>query len=182
MRAYARVISFLEKSQLTEDDTMPLRSDWSEDTCAVARGADVFADPWSVLVLREVFVGNRRFGGIRSTIGAAENVLSERLRRLVAEGLLRREPYGSGARQEYRLTAAGADALPVLNALAVWAAKHTDSPTRSEMHLYCTVCEQESASADWCTTCSRPLTVSTTAWERPSAPGVRIDLAESFAG
>lgn len=163
---------------------MPLRSDWSEDTCAVARGADVFADPWSVLVLREIFVGNRRFEGIRSVLGAAENVLSERLRRLVDEGLLRREPYGAGTRprQEYHLTPAGADSLPVLNALAVWAAKHTESPTSTEMHLYCTVCKQESSSADWCSTCARPLTVSTTAWERPSAPGVQIDLAESFAG
>ena len=163
---------------------MPLRSDWSSDSCAVARGADVFADPWSVLVLREVFVGNRRFEGIRSTLGAAENVLSERLRRLVAEGLLRREAYGSGARprQEYHLTPAGTDALPVLNALAVWAAKHTTSPTGSEMHLFCTTCGQESTSADWCATCIRPLTVSTTAWERPTAPGVRVDLAESLVG
>jgi len=162
---------------------MPLRSNWSGDTCAVARGADVFADPWSVLVLREVFVGNRRFEGIRSVLGAAENVLSERLRRLVAEGLLRREPYGAGARprQEYHLTSAGADALPVLNALAVWASKHTVSPTDHEMHLFCTTCGHESASADWCTTCDSALTVATTAWERPTEPGVRIDLADSLA-
>lgn len=162
---------------------MPLRSDWSDDGCAVARGADVFGDPWSVLVLREVFVGNRRFEGIRATLGSAENVLSERLRRLVAAGLLDRVPYGSGARprHEYHLTGAGADALPVLHAMAIWSEKHAPSPVGGRMRQFCTGCGTASASADWCTTCARPLTVETTAWERPSAPGVRVDLAQALA-
>ncbi|MET0954805.1 MAG: helix-turn-helix domain-containing protein [Cryobacterium sp.] len=158
---------------------MALRSDWSADNCPVARGLEVFGDPWSVLVLREVFLGNRRFDGLRATLGAAENILSARLRRLTEAGLLRKVPYGGGARprQEYHLTPAGEDALPVLNAVAAWAQKHTVSPTGRAMTFWCTRCGQSSASADWCATCNAAITVADAAWERPTAPGVRIDLA-----
>jgi DNA-binding HxlR family transcriptional regulator len=159
---------------------MALRSDWSLENCPIARAVDVFGDPWSVLVLREVFVGNRRFDGMRGVLGIAENILSERLRRLVEAGLLRKEPYGGGEqrpRHEYRLTPSGEDALPVLNTLSTWANTHTPSPTGNTMNVYCTTCGEPSASGVWCATCDAALSVSTTAWERPATPGVRIDLA-----
>jgi len=156
-----------------------LRSDWSQDSCPVARGADVFGDPWCLLIVREIFVGNRRFEGLRSTLAIAENVLSVRLRRLVDAGLLRRTPYGVGPRprQEYQLTPAGEDALPILNALSVWADKHTTSPSGRSMQIVCTECGQSSSSADWCTTCRAPLTAASTAWDRPSSPGHRTNLS-----
>jgi DNA-binding HxlR family transcriptional regulator len=159
---------------------MALRSDWSLEACPIARAVDVFGDPWSVLVLREIFVGNRRFDGIRRALGVAENILSERLRRLVAADLLRKEPYGGGddrPRHEYRLTPAGEDALPVLHTLSAWADKHTPSPTGDAMTVYCTTCDQPSASGVWCESCHRELAVGTTAWERPATPGVRMSLA-----
>jgi DNA-binding HxlR family transcriptional regulator len=159
---------------------MALRSDWSLENCPVARGLDVLGDPWAVLVLREIFVGNRRFDGLRRALGASDNVLSERLRHLTTAGLLRKEPYSGGEqrpRYEYRLTAAGEDSLPVLNALSAWANKHSPSPSGNTMNFYCTTCETRSDNGQWCTTCNTDLTARTTAWERPVEPGVHVSLA-----
>ena len=160
---------------------MPLRSDWSTKNCPVARGVDIFADPWTVLVLREIFLGNHRFDGLRSALSIADNSLSDRLRRLVESGLLRKQPYGQGARPrvDYLLTDAGRDALPVLNALSQWADKHTPSPTGRTMGVYCTTCGTVATSADWCTTCQSPLTAETTAWERPQEPGILVALGST---
>ena len=159
---------------------MALRSDWSQENCPIARAVDVFGDPWSVLVLREVMVGNRRFETLRRELGVAENILSDRLRRLVEDGMLRKEPYGGGGerpRHEYRLAPAGEDSLPILNALSAWANKHTTSPTGKTMNVYCTTCGLLSDSGVWCTACDVELAVATTAWERPIAPGIHIALA-----
>jgi DNA-binding HxlR family transcriptional regulator len=109
---------------------MALRSDWSAKGCPIARGLDVLGDPWVMLVLGEVMSGVHRFDELREKIGAADNVLSSRLHRLVDAGLLTRQPYDSGnrTRSEYFLTEAGADALRVLNALVRWGNRHTPAP------------------------------------------------------
>lgn len=160
---------------------MPLRTSWSEDTCPIARGADVLGDPWSVLVLREIFMGNNRFDGLKKQLGIADNVLSERMRRLVAAGVVTAEPYGAGVRprKEYVLTAAGVDAMPVLHALAAWAKSHTRSPIQKTLRIICTVCGTESPSGLWCQVCDRELTAATTAWEHPRSPGARIELGDA---
>ncbi|HSU71152.1 MAG TPA: winged helix-turn-helix transcriptional regulator, partial [Micrococcaceae bacterium] len=85
---------------------MPLRSDWSQRTCSIARGLDILGDPWSLMVLREVFLGNSRFEAMKQQLGAADNVLSKRLGWLVDGGLLAQRPYEEGGRSrlEYVLT------------------------------------------------------------------------------
>lgn len=156
---------------------MPLRTDWSQENCPIARATDVLADPWVLQILREIFVGNSRFEVIRSELGVADNILSNRLRRLVEAGLLTQEAYGNGVRprKEYRLTDAGADALPVLHALISWAEKHTVSPTGRSLTVHCRNCG--GASTDGvCHTCGIELTAATTEWDRPSAPGRRVAL------
>lgn len=160
---------------------MPLRTSWSEDKCPIARAADVLGDPWSLLVLREVFLGNNRFDGMKKELRVADNVLSERLRRLVGAGVLTAEPYSAGTRprNEYRLTAAGNDALPVLHALTVWAQRHTQSPGGKSMRIICTTCGTESVSGAWCQTCGAELTVATTAWAHPKSSENLIELARA---
>ena len=88
----------------------------------MARALDILGDPWAVMILREVFMGNRRFDGLKDELAIADTVLSKRLRVLVEAGLLQRVPYGGAVRPrvEYVLTEAGSDTLPVLNALAQW--------------------------------------------------------------
>lgn len=159
------------------------RTSWSDDNCPIARAADVLGDPWSLLVLREVFMGNNRFDGIKKELRVADNVLSERLRRLIDAAVLTAEPYSAGTRprKEYRLTAAGTDALPVLHALTVWAQRHTQSPSGKSLRIICTTCGTDSVSGAWCQTCGAAISVANTAWDHPKSPGNFIELASAGA-
>ena len=99
--------------------------------CSVARTLDVIGERWSLLVLREVFLGVRRFESIRHATGAPRAVLAERLRSLVDAGLLVRREYreeGARTRHEYRPTDAGRELQPALTALMQWGDKHLPVP------------------------------------------------------
>jgi DNA-binding HxlR family transcriptional regulator len=159
-----------------------LRSDWSTKTCPIARGLDVLGDPWVILVLREVLSGVHRYDELRDHLGVADNVLSNRLHGMVDEGILARRPYSSGnrLRSEYFLTEAGADALPVLNALARWGNRHTSAP-KGRMRIIHRDCGTEAMSADRCDTCAVALTPENVAWTRPSQPG-RLVMLEGAHG
>ena len=146
---------------------MALRSDWSARTCSMARGLDILGDPWGMLVLREVFFGNGRFDAIKARLGAADSVLTRRLAALVDAGLLSRQPYGDGGRtrSEYVLTARGEDALPVLNAVVLWAEKHLPAPSeQAHMFVIHSTCGARTSSADSCTACGERLTADNTSW------------------
>jgi DNA-binding HxlR family transcriptional regulator len=84
---------------------MPLRSDWSGHNCSIARGVDILGDPWTILILRELFFGNGRFDAIRARLNVADSVLTKRLAGLVQAGLLEKRAYDDGGRtrQEYVL-------------------------------------------------------------------------------
>lgn len=95
----------------------------STENCSVQRTLDVIGEKWTMVILREAFNGVRRFDDMRRHIGMSESVLADRLRKLVAAGVLRAVPYrekGSRARNEYRLTEKGMDLLPVMIALLQW--------------------------------------------------------------
>jgi DNA-binding HxlR family transcriptional regulator len=100
--------------------------DWAEyesETCSTARALEVLGDRWTILVLRDVFNGIRRFDDLSGHLGVARDVLTRRLAVLVDQGILTREPYqqpGARTRYEYRLTRAGRDLRPVLLALMEW--------------------------------------------------------------
>jgi DNA-binding HxlR family transcriptional regulator len=94
--------------------------------CPVASALDVVGDKWTLIVLRTIFAGRHRYGdlaGMPEKI--ATNILADRLERLETFGLVTKSPYQQNpVRYQYRLTAKGADLLPVLQALASWAARH----------------------------------------------------------
>jgi DNA-binding HxlR family transcriptional regulator len=95
------------------------------DNCSVARTLEIIGDRWSVLVLREAFLGVRRFEVIQRHLGIARNVLTDRLNRLVDAGILVRVPYQERPpRSEYRLTDAGIELWPTIVALLQWGNKH----------------------------------------------------------
>jgi DNA-binding HxlR family transcriptional regulator len=93
-------------------------SDIGEQICPIARALSVVGDRWALLVLREAFLGTRRFEDFQERTGAARNVLSHRLEKLVEHGVLERRPYQERpTRHEYRLTEKGLDLYPVMMAL-----------------------------------------------------------------
>jgi DNA-binding HxlR family transcriptional regulator len=97
----------------------PKRLDHLE--CVVANGLEVFGDRWSVLILRDAFLGVRRFEEFRRDLAIARNILTDRLDRLVDNGILARRPYQDHPpRDEYVLTDKGKDLLDVLLALWRW--------------------------------------------------------------
>src|ERR671933_1405053 len=91
--------------------------------CSVAGTLAVVGEKWSLLVLREAFLGVRRFADFQRILGAPRAVLTDRLATLVEQGILQRVPYqaeGERQRHEYRLTQKGVDLHPVLVALMRW--------------------------------------------------------------
>ncbi len=89
--------------------------------CSIATTLDVIGDRWSLLILRDVFRGARRFSEIQTDLGIAKNLLSDRLTNLVGHGVLERIPYQDRpVRYEYRLTPKGADLSTALIALMGW--------------------------------------------------------------
>ncbi|WP_425828955.1 winged helix-turn-helix transcriptional regulator [Streptomyces fractus] len=95
----------------------------STENCPVQLTLDVVGEKWTLLILRDASNGVRRFDEFRRHIGLSEAVLSDRLRKLTAAGILKATPYqepGSRARNEYRLTRKGWDLWPVLVALKQW--------------------------------------------------------------
>lgn len=151
---------------------MALRSDWSSRPCPVARAIDVLGDPWVLLVLRELVYGVHRFEDIRANIESNDKTLADRLERMRAAGLIRREQYSGTVRPryEYFATPAGEDALPILHSLALWGDKHTDAPTlERHFEIVCTQCGATSRRAETCSSCGAELTPLNTDWIRPVA-------------
>src|ERR1700761_5902807 len=105
--------------------------DYASANCAIGATVGILGERPSFLVLREAFNGVRRFDDMQRRTGMPRQVLSQRLARLVAEGLLRKVPYredGQRSRDEYRLTDKGLDLYPVLVALMEWGDKHAVGP------------------------------------------------------
>jgi DNA-binding HxlR family transcriptional regulator len=97
--------------------------DYDTENCTIGAALAVVGEKWTFLVLREAFNGIRRFDDIRRRTRAPRQILSDRLARLVAEGLLRKVPYreaGQRARSEYRLTEKGLALYPLIIALLEW--------------------------------------------------------------
>ncbi|MET0280094.1 MAG: helix-turn-helix domain-containing protein [Steroidobacteraceae bacterium] len=100
--------------------------------CPVARSLDVIGEWWSMLILRDAFLGLRRFDEFQDSLGIAPNMLSRRLAKLVSSGLLERRQYGSHSRRfEYVLTQRGRDFRPVLLSLMDWGNRHLAPEGRS---------------------------------------------------
>ncbi|MBL7491377.1 helix-turn-helix transcriptional regulator [Frankia sp. AgB1.9] len=111
--------------------------------CSIARALEIVGERWSLLVIREVTLGVRRFDAIQAATGAPRAVLTDRLANLVRAGVLDRVSYredGTRARPEYRLTQAGRELSPVLTALRQWGDRHLSDeagPPATFTHVGC---------------------------------------------
>jgi DNA-binding HxlR family transcriptional regulator len=98
-------------------------------SCPIARSLDAIGDWWSLLIVRDAFRGERRFGEFQKSTGAAKNILTTRLRSLVDFGIMEMVPSSDGsAYQEYVLTEKGLDLFPVVTALWQWGEKYFFGP------------------------------------------------------
>ena len=120
---------------------------------SIARTINIIGDRWTMLILRDVFRGLRRFEELRIDLGVARPVLSERLRKLVEAGVLKKVPYQDHPpRHEYRLTPMGVDLSPALVALMRWGDRWLVQD-QSTTVLYHGPCGTEFEQAFWCQTC-----------------------------
>jgi DNA-binding HxlR family transcriptional regulator len=110
-------------AQVEQAERRPAALAWSTANCSIGRVLDIVGEKWTFQVLREVFLGVRRFEDIHSHGGIPRQVLSKRLASLVEAGLLRKVPYredGARERHEYRLTEQGLELRTPLIALMAW--------------------------------------------------------------
>jgi DNA-binding HxlR family transcriptional regulator len=97
------------------------RTSFAKDVCPIAQSLEVVGDWWSLLIVRDAFIGKRRFGEFQKSLGVAKNILTTRLRKLVAGGVLELVPASDGsAYQEYSLTNKGRGLFLVITALKQW--------------------------------------------------------------
>ncbi len=96
------------------------RTDFGQMTCSIARTWEVVGEPWSPLILRDVFVGLTRFEQIQADLGISRKVLTERLNHLVGHGVLERRPYDRRPRYEYVLTERGTELVDLLMVMVAW--------------------------------------------------------------
>lgn len=94
---------------------------FAEHTCPLARAVDQIGPWWNLLILRNVFLGMRRFADLEQNLGITPTTLNRRLRQLCADDILKRSRYSARpARYEYHLTAKGFDLMPIVVTLTVW--------------------------------------------------------------
>ena len=128
---------------------------------AVELAVDVFlSDRWTFLILREAFFGVRRYGQMQRNLGIARNVLADRLRQLVANGMFERVRYRTDPDwYEYRLTERALDVYPVIVGLMRWAERHLATEADADaLELIHRSCGKPVEPYLACSHCHQPLT------------------------
>lgn len=135
-----------------------LNHDYPGQVCSIAQSLEVIGERWSLLIVRDVLNGNRRFSEIQASLGVARNVLSARLQRLVAEGILERRAYQeSPERFEYFLTEKGLDLWPALIALLNWGDRYSSGPEGPPKIIVHKVCGGRVSERGICEACGQVL-------------------------
>lgn len=138
------------------------RTRFGDMTCSIARTLDVIGEPWSPLILRNVYVGITRFEQLQQDLGISRKVLAERLRRLVETGVLERREYSSRPpRHEYALTTKGAELCDLLLVMVRWGDRwlageagppvlyrHHACGEISHVELHCSECDRPMRATD----------------------------------
>ncbi len=134
------------------------RKSFADMHCSVAQCLEVVGEWWSMLIMRDAFLGVTRFDDFQQRLGIARNILNQRLTRLVEEGVLDKVAYSDHPpRYDYRLTAKGRDLWPVLTAMRQWGDKYAapDGPPLKVVHKKCGKVAQAIMT---CSACGEPLT------------------------
>lgn len=130
----------------------------SEQPCSLARVLAIVGDRWTLLVLRDCFLGVRRFDDFERSLGVTRHVLADRLKRLVEAEILAKIPYQERPlREEYRLTEKGMELYPAILSLVNWGDRHlagVEGPPLEHVHKHC---GQHMHGVLVCSECGEPL-------------------------
>lgn len=138
------------------------RTRFGDMNCSIARTSDVIGEPWSPLILRDVYVGITRFDALQQDLGISRKVLTERLKWLVEKGVLARQQYSSRPpRHEYTLTTKGEELCDLLLVMVRWGDRWTAGEAGppalhrhhacgevSHVELHCSACGQPMHATD----------------------------------
>jgi DNA-binding HxlR family transcriptional regulator len=137
------------------------RTQFGQMACSIARTLDVIGEPWSPLILRDVFAGIGRFDQIQDDLGISRKVLAERLKWLVGSGILERREYSaSPPRQEYVLTAKGMELCDLLLVMVRWGDRWTAGEAGPPVLYRHHACGQISEAELTCAHCHQPMRAS----------------------
>ena len=151
-----------------------LGRDYENQVCSIAATLEVIGERWSLLIVRDVFLGLRRFEQIQADLGIARNILQRRLSTLTDQGVLERRLYHeSPPRYEYRLTEKGLDLWPTMVALMQWGDRHASPRAGPPIALEHRGCGGAVDGHRTCMECGMPLSVRDV--RALPGPGARAD-------
>jgi DNA-binding HxlR family transcriptional regulator len=134
------------------------RTRFGDMTCSIARTLDIAGEPWSPLILRDVWVGINRFDDLQQELGISRKVLAERLKWLVGKGMLARRTYlERPQRYEYVLTEKGTQFCDVLLAITAWGDRWTAAKAGPPVLVRHHHCGQLTHAEIRCARCGHPL-------------------------
>ena len=126
--------------------------------CSVARALSVIGDRWTLMILRDCFLGIRRFEAFQDRLGISRSIIAERLKLLVDEGVLRKDAYQERpVRYEYRLTPKGFDLYPVMMTVVRWGDSHYAGAEGPPMRHRHKTCDHDFSPVQTCSECGEAL-------------------------
>jgi DNA-binding HxlR family transcriptional regulator len=133
------------------------RKSFSDMHCSVAQCLEVVGEWWSLLIVRDAFLGVTRFDEFRERLGISRNVLNQRLASLVEHGVLVKVPYSEHPpRYDYRLTDKGRDLWPVITTMRQWGDKYA-APAGPPLELVHKACGEIATAELTCAGCGEPM-------------------------
>ena len=133
------------------------RTSFEDINCSVAQCLEVVGEWWSLLIVRDAFLGVRRFDDFQARLGISRNILNQRLLHLVDHGVLERMPYQDNPpRSEYRLTDKGRDLWQVVTAMRQWGDKWA-APNGPPLRIRHQSCGRVVQAVAVCSHCGEPL-------------------------
>jgi DNA-binding HxlR family transcriptional regulator len=147
-----------------------LNRTYDSQVCSAARALEIVGERWTLLIVRDALLGVRRFEDFQRGLGVARNILTDRLNRLVDEGVLERRAYSERPlRYEYRLTDKGRDLWPIVHSLVTWGDRYQApaGPPRTFTHRDCGGAVDDHRI---CETCGARLEVRDVVSERTGVP------------
>jgi DNA-binding HxlR family transcriptional regulator len=147
-----------------------LERTYDNQACSMARSLEIVGERWTLLILRDIFLGIRKFEDLHRSLGVARNILQTRLELLTKEGVIEKRPY-QAARYEYCLTKKGQELWPALMALLRWGDRHYAPHGRPRLIKH-RECGGEVTDHLTCGKCGKSLKLQDLYWEwGPGADG-----------